>query len=451
MTLFLYILAVLFFVLALYLQFSQKKGDLWVVLSMLMAVLGYSFFGFSIDFGYRAAFVVAGFLIIMHMVLLFYYFVNSRPKKAMVSSLIDDSERERMKMIFELSTEGLIYISADGEIDFVNEAATKIVGIDSKFLLGSDYLKFFRLFEEKKKTDIGDYLKVANAKGYVGGIGLVSHSNRGLVYVSYSLKKLDYAKGKYAFVLLLHDVEKERHIEQMRTDFVYIASHQLRAPVARMKWMAEMMIEDFGTKIPSELKTQLRHFYDANNDMLDLVKELLTVSSLDSDQLKLGKESVHIEDHIEEIIKKYTFFAHAHNAEVVFDHAAAKMPVVLVDPALLDLMLDNLITNAVSYSQAKIKNIVKITLRVVDDSLEFKISDSGIGIEKDELSHVFDIFYRGPEAKKTRTDGTGLGLYIVKTISDLHDAQIAVESIKGKGTTFTVHFPLSSKDSKEKK
>lgn len=443
MTLFFYIVAVLFLLLALMVQFTHKKDHLWLVVSFLLAVLGYVFLGFSLDFGYQSSFVFGGFLLFFHLLLLFYFFGVRRTPVSSVDIAMEDPEKERLRLLVNSAAEGFVYLSSEGNVLMVNNAASKLVGFSTEMLVGSDYQKYLSLYEERSKQDIGPYLDRLKSSDKIFGVALVKDNEGDFITVSYVLTKIHFSRGEHAFVLFLRDIEKERHIEQMRTDFVYIASHQLRAPVARMKWMAELMIEDFGDDIPSELKTQLRHFYDANNDMLDLVKELLTVSSLDSEQLKLGREDVKIEKYIDDIVQKYQFFARAHNAIIDFQKPKQAMPTIYVDPSLLTLMLDNLITNAISYSRAKVQNTITMSLKSDEKNVELTISDTGIGIEKSELVHVFDIFYRGPEAKKTRTDGTGLGLYIVKTIADLHDAQISVQSVKEKGTTFTIRFPRS--------
>jgi len=241
-----------------------------------------------------------------------------------------------------------------------------------------------------------------------------------------------------AFVIT-RSFERLAEASRMKSEFINIVSHQLRSPLTNIKWTFEVMAsEEF--KVPVE--KQEEYFINVKENiarMVELIDDLLIVSKIEQGSFSIAKREISLEDLIKDLVERYKVFAEASRIKLNF-YYQQNMPKVLADPSLLKIVTENLIDNAIRYTKGG--GIVEIKLIKEKDKVLFAIKDSGLGIPEKEQKYIFQKFFRAENIIKERTRGSGLGLYVCKSIIDKSGGQIWFKSKLGKGTTFYFRLPI---------
>lgn len=225
---------------------------------------------------------------------------------------------------------------------------------------------------------------------------------------------------------------------RMKSEFISIVSHQLRAPLTNLKWVAEILTsEKFHDSVEQE--EYLASLKENSNRMLELVNDLLIISRIEQKNFSQRKEEVSMEELIEELIARFSAFSKDAGIEISFCHQE-NLPKVFFDRSQLKIIIENLLDNAVRYAPKCGK--VEIWLGRKGGKMFFRISDGGIGIPKDEQKYIFQKFFRADNASKKQAQGSGLGLYAVKTIINKLGGKIWFESEENKGAEFYFTLPI---------
>ncbi len=226
-------------------------------------------------------------------------------------------------------------------------------------------------------------------------------------------------------------------VEELKTNFMRMMSHDLKTPLARIQGMAEIIAKD-----PSALSETQRRALDtiseSSEELTEFIGSILSLSRIESKEMKLQLRSRDINKIVGNVIRKVEFMAKRHGIEIVQE--LEPMFSFKVDEDLLRTVLTNLIENAIKYSPEGTK--VLVTTEEIDDEVVIQVSDQGRGIAPEDIGHVFDRFYRGRNTR-IATAGNGLGLYLAKYFVELHNGRIEVESELDRGSTFTVRLPMN--------
>ena len=228
---------------------------------------------------------------------------------------------------------------------------------------------------------------------------------------------------------------------KMKSEFVGIVSHQLRTPLSNLNWAIELLKS--GKLGPIE-KKQVEYFkilHENTNRMRELINDLLTVSRIEAHTLLFKEEKFSLSKIIDDLVEEFTPLANASNVEIDFDFAP-DLPELLGDTFQIRQAISNLIDNAVRYMQGG--GFVSIKLIRKNDNLYFEIKDSGTGILKKDHKHIFSKFFRSDNAMKHQTQGSGLGLYITKSIIEKTGGRIGFSSQENKGSTFWFTLPTKN-------
>lgn len=248
---------------------------------------------------------------------------------------------------------------------------------------------------------------------------------------------LDGAQDSWA-LFVLHDITKQRRLENVRKDFVANVSHELRTPLSVIKGYAETLIENHETMLTVDrekfLKTILRHAERLNS----LLEDLLMLSRLESPNPALNRESLHLSALIRSLLEDYRGrpAAVAHQLVCELDSTPAA---VSVDPLRITQALENLLDNALKYTPAGAR--IVLALATKEREVEIRVQDNGPGIPAEDLPHIFERFYRVDKGRSREKGGTGLGLSIVKHIVQLHGGRVWAESQPGQGTSIGFTLP----------
>ena len=238
-----------------------------------------------------------------------------------------------------------------------------------------------------------------------------------------------------------HDVTAEIAVDQAKTEFVSLASHQLKGPITSIKWLSELLL-----KTPEALSDDQRvcigSIHEASRHMIDIVNDLLSVSRIELGALQFHVEAFDLKEIVQSVVEEQQQIANEKNIHVEIK-IEPELPRSQADKSFVRMMFQNLFSNAIKYTPRGGSVTCEISQSDASrDSIGIRVIDTGIGIPADARDKVFKKLYRAPNAKAAVPDGAGLGLYVVKTILERVHGNITFDSVEGKGTTFNVSFPL---------
>lgn len=239
---------------------------------------------------------------------------------------------------------------------------------------------------------------------------------------------------------LADELKRAKELDRLKSEFISTAAHQLRTPLSAVKWTLKMIIDgDLGV-INSEQKTFLMQGYQSNERMIDLVNDLLNVARIEEGRFGYKFSLVQLEDLIENIIQEFVHRIEEKKIRFSFNKPPKPLAKAKIDPAKLRLVISNLIDNAIKYTPEM--GEVTVSMKYDTNNIELSVKDSGIGIPKDQQNRLFTKFFRSDNALRMQTEGSGLGLFIVKNIIEKHKGKVRVESEENKGATFTFTLPI---------
>ncbi|OGD83013.1 hypothetical protein A2165_01550 [Candidatus Curtissbacteria bacterium RBG_13_40_7] len=252
-------------------------------------------------------------------------------------------------------------------------------------------------------------------------------------------------------VHLKHEVEKAtkelrianvqlKKLDRAKSEFISIASHQLRTPLTVIKGYLSMINQkDFG-EIPEQIMNPLDKVYKSTQRIIGLVEDLLNISRIESGRMTFDFETVDLPELVKEVFEELEQHAKSKGLDFKYIQPVKKIPPVQLDRNKIREVLMNLMDNAIKYTE---KGFVNVQLEKLDNHVRFAVKDSGRGIEPDEMPLLFQKFSRAKGVQLVHTEGTGLGLYIAKQILQKHHARIWAESEgSGKGSKFIIEFKI---------
>lgn len=240
-------------------------------------------------------------------------------------------------------------------------------------------------------------------------------------------------------IQVVRDVTREQEIDRAKTEFVSLASHQLRTPLTAMRWYVELVLKGRMGGLTNEQQRALEEIYDVNLRLIDLVGALLSVARIEMGALTMTPEP----SDIVQLARDVAFELKPTIAEkdITFtEKYDDDIPSMQLDPDLTRIIFQNILTNAVKYTPPG--GSVGLIIEKKKRSVLITVKDTGYGIPKRQQRHMFTKLFRADNARQQDTDGTGLGLYIVKSIVTNAKGKIWFDSEENVGTTFYVQLPF---------
>jgi signal transduction histidine kinase len=246
---------------------------------------------------------------------------------------------------------------------------------------------------------------------------------------------------------MVSDITREREVERLKSEFVSVVSHELRTPLTSIMGYTELLLAR--SFAPDEQKQFVQTVYDQASHLHKLVEDLLSLSRLDSGNLKLNRWKVSIQQIITELTTQLGELAHH---SMLIELEGDPLPPVYIDRDKVKQVLFNLLTNAIKYSPAG--GDIKLHVQEIAAAdlppdhppgrwIRISVHDRGIGIAPEELPRIWDRFYRVDNTNTRRIGGTGLGLSIARALVELHGGGIDVQSEPGQGSVFWFTLPLA--------
>lgn len=352
----------------------------------------------------------------------------------------------KFKLAVENASDHIVITDKDGMVLYANKAAEIITGYSFAETVGKKAgLLWGGLMEKIFYKELWDDLLVKKQPfhGEIKNRRKNGEEYDALISISPILDERDEVSF---FVGIERDITKEKEVDRAKTEFVSLASHQLRTPLSTIGWYSEMMLSGDTGELNPEQRNYLMEIAGGNRRMVNLVNALLNVSRIEVGTFVIDVEDVNIEEVAGQTIgelkplidkKKIKF-----NKTVGSDIGTIK-----ADSKLLKIIFDNLLSNAVKYTPNK--GQVDFEIKKENKEIVITVKDSGIGIPKQQQHNIYTKLFRADNAREVDTDGTGLGLYIVKSILTAAGGSISFNSEQGKGATFIVKLPETGMKKKE--
>jgi len=377
-----------------------------------------------------------------------------------ILNILDDAEKEKtrseqlaadlqkFKLAVDSTEEHVVITDSNGIILYANSAVTKITGFEHSEIMGKKagsrelwgglmettvYENFWQTIKTHKQSFTGEFKnKRKDGENYIAEANvtpILSDSGEVLFFVG-----------------IERNVTKAKEVDRMKTEFISLASHQLRTPLSAMKWFSEMLLNGDAGPLSTEQKEYVNNIYISNERMVALVNSLLNISRIESGRIIIDPEPTDLRLLVDDVIKELkNKIDEKHQTAILSTHP--DLSKVNIDPKLIREVYKNLLTNAIKYTPDK--GDITIFISKNEDQVISQVSDTGYGIPAKDKDRVFQKFYRGENVVKMETDGTGLGLYLVKSIVDSSKGKIWFESSENKGTTFWFTLPLKGVEAKE--
>jgi len=239
--------------------------------------------------------------------------------------------------------------------------------------------------------------------------------------------------------IITQGFERLAEANRMKTEFISIVSHQLRSPLSNLKWAIELLMSGRLGEVGEKQTEYFRILKENSARMQELVSDLLTVSRVETSSFSLKKKDFSLIELTEEVMKEFEIFVRSSNIKLDLKFQE-NLPKVFADSFQIRLVVDNLLDNAIRYITKG--GEVKMKIERKNSKIYFEIKDSGVGIPQKDQKHIFQKFFRAENATRYQTQGSGLGLYIAKTIIEKSGGKIGFKSQEGVGSTFWFALPI---------
>lgn len=343
-----------------------------------------------------------------------------------------EEEKEKTDTIVTNFSDGLLVIDSENKISLVNPQAEIFFDVRQEEVIG------------KSVSELLDFSKLKPLMELLGAkikeVSRIELPLRENLTLEISTTPLARGQKVLGNLVIAHDVTREKMIERMKTEFVSLVAHQLRTPLSAIKWTLKILLDKELGEITAEQQDFLQKTYLSNERMISLINDLLNVARIEEGRYLYKTTLTSLEQITKSVIESRKGEINRRKLKFKFDKPKSSLPLISADVEKITLIIQNLLDNAVKYTTEG--GEVVISLRLGKGAVEFSIKDSGVGIPRDQQNRVFTKFFRGANVIRLETEGSGLGLFIVKNIVEAHGGKIWFESKEGQGSTFYFTLPV---------
>ncbi|MDO8604636.1 MAG: ATP-binding protein [bacterium] len=360
-----------------------------------------------------------------------------------------EEEGTKLQTILSSIGDGLVLIDPEYKIVLVNTKALEIFAMKEEELAGRDLRSVVKFFKKKEILDVKDWpteemfrTKRAVTTSLEDSFCITTDGREAELPVALSIAPLS---GRFhGAVIVIRDIAGDYALDEAKSGFISVASHQLRTPLTSIRWYSEMLLsEDAGTLNDSQ-RDFMKEIHGGAERLYQTVDLLLGISRIESGKIKADRTPIDMSMFTSEVAKEIGPQLEDKKLTLKVSPPERDPVVVWLDSIILRQVILNLISNAISYTNKD--GIIEIKWWVEDSGKEavVSVSDNGIGIPEAQRSRIFSKFFRAENARAQIPDGTGLGLALVKDLVDSWGGRVWFESEEGKGTTFFFTVPFTS-------
>jgi len=373
---------------------------------------------------------------------------------------LDEAKAKDEAMLASIG-DGVVATDQDRKVILINEAAERMLGWNAKQAMGILLEEVCPISDEKGNLISDTERPISFA---LKGKATTTTTTTTTIGPAYFYTRKDGSKFPVAIAVapirvgheiigaidVFRDITREKEIDKAKTEFISLASHQLRTPPTAMNWYLEMLLNQEVGSLTAKQKKYLKEVYQNNQRMISLVNGLLNISRMEARTLAVEPKLTNLSKLAGEIIKELQLSIKDKQLRVIQNIKNDLS--VSFDPRLFQIILENLVSNAVKYTPARGLITIMFDLKhhgerldsqiIPNDSLVVTVSDTGYGIPKAQQAKIFTKLFRADNIKLKDTDGSGLGLYLVKLIVDYCQGKIWFKSKENQGSTFFIILPV---------
>lgn len=346
------------------------------------------------------------------------------------------TEKSKIKTIINCMGDGVLVCDRDGSIVLTNPAASRLLKVSETSLFGKLLHQcnldpdLSKTIEESLKSMDLNYTSVSQELS-------LGESDKTFLRAHTAPVRSDVGET-IGSVTVLQDISHLKELDKMKSEFIAMVAHELRAPIAAVEQQLSVILNRMAGDISEKQEKLLSRAKERTKGLLNLIKDLLDLSKIEAGRMVQYKEPLTLQEIIQKVVDLMK--AEAENKKIDLEFSTpSHNPLIHADRVSMEGIFTNLISNAIKYTPEGGK--VWVSLGEEGGFAKASVSDTGIGIKKEDLARIFDKFYRVKTVETREIVGTGLGLSIVKSIVDAHLGTISVESEEGGGTTFIVLLP----------
>ncbi len=348
------------------------------------------------------------------------------------------SEKSKLNEVLSSIVDGIIVIDFNKNVIFSNKAATEITGYTKEELHSKPLDILIHVFSETDEIMPQAFCQI-NFNKQTKIVGKAGKQ----IKVNLLTAKVDRnIQSNLSCILIMHDLSKEEELERMKLDFVSMASHELKTPLTSIIGYLSVFVSENKDKLPKEEWELVNRSLISSQQLFSLVQNLLNVNKIEREQMSVFPQPLDYIPVVTKAVDDLRNLASLKNISLNLNAPRETLPKVLADPVRIGEVITNLVVNAINYSNPDGKVDIEVSLS--GSEVTTTISDNGIGIPKEALPHLFSKFFRVSNSMQQASKGTGLGLYISKSIVEKLNGKIWVESETGKGSKFYFTLPIAT-------
>jgi PAS domain S-box-containing protein len=363
-----------------------------------------------------------------------------------IQSIKSNLSSQKLQIILSSLSDGIIITDFNRNIVLATPPIQKTTGYQIDQILGKPLNQLFKLISNDIEIDPKNYAPISKVES--GGLTFAQRnikligSDKKEAYINLVSKNT--AAGSrlgIGCILVMRDVTEEQDLEKMKLDFVSMAAHELRTPLTTVQgYLSMMQQEGIYLKLNETEQKYLKRSFEGATRLNKLIENLLEVSRIEQGRMSIRTQKFTLEPLVKRIVEDQTPVATNKNLKLSYLPAKQSIPDVMIDSIRIEEVLNNLIGNAIKYTE---QGEIKVFMEPQDTFVIVSIADTGRGIPPESIQQLFTKFYRVESELTSGSKGTGLGLFVCKTIIEAHGGKIGVESVLGKGSVFTFSVPIA--------
>lgn len=354
-------------------------------------------------------------------------------------------ERSELKSIVGGLQDGLIAYDQNFRITFFNRAAESLFGLKTEEMIGHVLKpqdvenKSFQLLAQVIFPSLAPSLALRSKAGEYPQIADLSFADPACELRVATAPMADENGQILGFMKIIHDRTREVTLIKSKSEFIAVASHQLRTPITELNWAMETIVQDQG--LDASNQDIAKNALSSARKMKNIVEDLLNASRIEEGRFGYKFQPMDIVEYVGQILSEVMPQVEKAGLKIYFDRPSDPLPAVSIDPQKISMVLSNLLDNAVRYNVQNGEITVSVKKMPQGPFLDISVKDTGIGVPQEQMDKLFSKFFRAENAVKFQADGSGLGLYIARNIVRAHGGQMWAESQPGRGSTFHLTLP----------
>lgn len=377
-------------------------------------------------------------------------------KKLAETAKEKEVEMKKEEAILASIGDAVMACDQSGRIVLFNRVAEELTGYSFKEAFGKPYSKILNFIKEDDRKKSHDFIleaiKTGKKTAMVNHTLVIRKDGEEIPVADSAAPIFSIEKKIGGCVVVFRDVTHDRSVDKAKTEFVSLAAHQLKTPPTAIKWLTEILLDENSDRLTTKQRGFITDLRNEGETMAKLVNSFLNVSRIELGNFSITPARVDINALVRGVVEELKFEISAKGLRLRQNFSKSKL-IVSTDASLFRMVIQNLITNAIHYNSDKGEIKIEVLSKSKGQSLggrtldstcvALAVSDNGCGIPKNQQSMIFTKLFRADNARAKYNGGTGLGLYIVKSILDNLGGAVWFNSKENKGSTFFVTIPLS--------